>query len=145
MPLVLRGVLRGFGANGIIAESDGQEAFEIVKNGGVDLVICDTLLKTLSGFELCKAIRALDDPDIQFLPLVILTSHTQFGNVLAARDCGSSTVLAKPLVPQRLFDRLLWLTHDKRQMIVAPNYVGPNRRYHDITPPGGERMRYDDA
>ena len=141
---MIRGVLRAFGANGIVTESDGKEALEFIKAGGVDLVICDTVLNSMRGFELCRAVRALDDPEIKFVSFIILSSHTQFGNVIAARDCGANAVLAKPLIPQLLFDRLIWLTKDKRQMIVGPDFVGPDRRYRKETPPDGNCKRHDD-
>lgn len=141
---LLRSVLRSFGANGIVLEDDGKESLELVKGGGVDLVICDAMLKSIRGFDLCKAIRGLENPDLRFLPIILMTSHTQFGNVVSARDCGVSTVLAKPLVPQFLFDRLIGLTHDKRRMVVTPDFVGPDRRFHDTAPPDGNHKRHDD-
>ena len=45
--------------------------------------------------------------------------------VLRARDCGVSVVLAKPVQPAVLFDRLAWLVRDRRAFIDVPANAVP--------------------
>ena len=49
----------------------------------------------------------------------------QAAKVLRARDCGVSVVLAKPVQPAVLFDRLAWLARDRQAFIDVPACAGP--------------------
>jgi two-component system chemotaxis response regulator CheY len=78
---LVRGILRNFGATHIVSETDGQRAFDLAGASLVDMVICDAFLPRLDGFQLCRAIRQDDDQALRFVPVIILTSHTQSQNV----------------------------------------------------------------
>ena len=53
-------------------------------------------------------------------------------------------MIAKPISPKVLLDRLFWLARDKRDFIEADTYVGPDRRFKHLGPPAGSvERRYD--
>lgn len=141
---ILKGILRGFGANHIIQTMSGEAAYSMAQDALVDILICDAFLPTVDGFELCRKIRNTDDQTLRFVPVIVLTSHTQLPNIVKARDCGVSTVLAKPISPKLLFDRLIWLADDPRAFVKAPEYFGPDRRFKDSGPPSTGGRRGDD-
>jgi DNA-binding response OmpR family regulator len=75
----------------------------------------------------------------------LLTGHTQRANVIRARDCGASFVVAKPILPKVLYSRIVWLAKDRRDFIDVESYCGPNRRFQNVGPPEGmEGRRSDD-
>ena len=61
------------------------------------------------------------------------SSVTLFGVV----DAGVSYVVAKPLSPRVLFERLVYIVRDARQFIETPVYAGPDRRVRAMGPPPG--------
>ena len=86
-----------------------------------------------------------DGPEaMRAVPLLLQTGHTQRTNVLRARDCGASVVLAKPVQPTMLFERLGWLARDQRPFISVPSYAGPDRRFQKLGPPDGTAGRRSD-
>ena len=54
-----------------------------------------------------------------------------------ARDCGANFILARPLSPEVLLERILWIAREKRHFISCSSYVGPDRRFHEAGPPVG--------
>lgn len=141
---LVRGILRGFGATHIVSETDGQRAFDLAAASLVDMVICDAFLPRLDGFQLCRAIRQDDDQALRFVPVIILTSHTQSQNVQHARDVGATAVLAKPISPALLHERLQWVAADSRPFVKAPDFLGPERRFRESGPPANGGRRHDD-
>src|SRR5665213_2141524 len=68
-------------------------------------------------------------------------NHTERGAVERARDCGSNIVLAKPVSPQSLLERIIWIAREKRPFVNCGSYMGPDRRFHDTGPPAGVQGR----
>lgn len=141
---LLKGILRGFGVTNVVSENDGKRALAMAEGSLVDIVICDAFLPRLDGFALCRALRQSEEQTLRYVPIVVLTSHTQPRNVERARDAGANTVLAKPISPKLLFDRLATLADDPRAFVKSPNYLGPDRRFHDLGPPKSGGRRHDD-
>jgi len=53
--------------------------------------------------------------------------------------------LKKPVSPQVLFDRILWVARVPRPFIDAGVYVGPDRRFKAEKPPDKNHKRADDS
>ncbi len=126
---LLRGILHAFGARQITTVDNGHAALDLTRHHAYDLIFCDCYLPLLDGFDLVSQVRADNMNQNRYTPILFLTSHTQERNVARARDCGSSFVLAKPISPKQLYDRLLWVAEDPRPYVMAENYVGPDRRF----------------
>jgi len=50
---------------------DGRQAFQMAKDKVPDLIITDTMVPVMNGYELCKAIR--HDKNTQSIPIVVMT------------------------------------------------------------------------
>ncbi len=53
-------------------------------------------------------------------------------------------VVAKPMSPTTLYDRLAWVAFDRRQFIDCPTYFGPDRRFKIEGYPTGVGRRSSD-
>jgi DNA-binding response OmpR family regulator len=137
-------MLRGFGLERQSAVETGAAVKDLVANGGFDLCILEASLPDISGFDVVKWIRRLDNPQIRFIPIIVLTGYTQAHSVVRARDCGANIVLKKPVSPQVLFDRIAWVAKGDRPFIECEAYVGPDRRFKSIGPPDGVGRRSTD-
>ena len=85
----------------------------------------------LDGFDLVKRIRGDYHNPNRHTPVIVLTGHAQARNVERARDCGANLVLAKPISPKMIYDRLLWIAEDPRPFVLSQGYIGPDRRFKE--------------
>ena len=96
-------------------------------------------------FEFVRWIRRSKTDEVRLASVILLTGHTLQDNVARARDCGASFVIAKPITPFVLYERIVWLAKDERSFINTARYVGPDRRFQKMGPPPGlEGRRHDD-
>ncbi len=65
----------------------------------------------------------------------MVAGHTPIDQVEKARDCGANFVVAKPLAPRILLERVVWIAQESRPFVELDSYIGPDRRFHDVGPP----------
>ena len=78
----------------LISASNGREGLEMAKRERPDLVITDLHMPEMSGAELCRAIK--DDPSMNTLPVIILTSDSNPENMAPCHDAGCDAIVKKP-------------------------------------------------
>lgn len=87
---------------------DGVAAVERVCERNYDLVLMDVQMPEMDGLEATRRIRAL--PQRDRLPIIAMTANAFAEDRQACLDAGKSDYLAKPVMPQQLFNCLLhWL------------------------------------
>jgi CheY-like chemotaxis protein len=142
---IMSQTLFGFGVEKIARATTGEEAKAILSKQLVDLVLTDALLSDMSGFDLVKWLRASTLDPNRYTPVLAVTGHTQEAQVLSARDCGAHFVVAKPVTPTVLMERILWVARGGRVFIEAESFVGPDRRFkHEGVPGSGVGRRRED-
>jgi DNA-binding response OmpR family regulator len=78
----------------VIESTDGREALDQIRKALPDLVISDIMMPRLDGIGLCQAIRG--DPQIDFVPVVLLTARASADSRIEGLDEGADAYLAKP-------------------------------------------------
>jgi hypothetical protein len=78
------------------------------------------------------------------MPILIMSSDTREATITGARDVGANMVLAKPLSPASIYDRLAWVAFHPRQFIDTETYFGPDRRFKIEGYAGGVGRRKGD-
>jgi two-component system chemotaxis response regulator CheY len=73
-----------------------------------------------------------------------MTSDTREAAIKTARDVGANMVVAKPMSPASLYDRLAWVAFNPRQFVDSETYFGPDRRFKIEGYPGGVGRRKGD-
>jgi DNA-binding response OmpR family regulator len=141
---ILAQVLMGFGVPGIQRRATADEVMIAVKRESFDLALISSKLKDMSGYDLVMQLRRQEQTSIKHMPIMLVCGHMQLAGVKRARDCGANFVLTKPISPQILFDRIVWLAQDHRQFIEADSYIGPDRRFKAFGPPVGMKGRRAD-
>ncbi|HMB93254.1 MAG TPA: response regulator, partial [Rhodothermales bacterium] len=84
----------------IIEAADGEEALQIARTIPPDLVISDVMMPRLDGFGLVEALRA--DPDLNFVPVLLLTALAEQEDRLAGLELGADAYLTKPFSTEEL-------------------------------------------
>ena len=107
---------------------DAPDAFTEMKERVPDIVITEIEMQPLDGFDFMRLIRRGDDTPNIYMPILVLTGHTERNRILQARDAGATEILAKPVSVALLYDRLGWMVENPRPFIKAKGFVGPDRR-----------------
>lgn len=84
---------------------NGVEALDLLSRQRYDFMLLDLLMPVMSGFETLEAIRA--DPDLQHLPVMVLSTVREERRVREAIGLGISTYMTKPLRPADVSERLV--------------------------------------
>jgi len=86
---------------------DGEEAWQLLlQEPGIDLVITDVQMPRVSGQELLKRIRASEDPHVQSLPVIVMTTAHDSTEKHRAFENGANDFLNKPVDPLELQARI---------------------------------------
>ena len=88
----------------VITASSGKEALEKIATEHPDAVLLDIMMPEMDGFEVLEAIR--ENPDTEELPVIMLTSLSEFEHRAHATLKGSTGYLTKPLVTSQLIEAL---------------------------------------
>jgi len=85
-------------------------------------------------------IRQPDANTNPYVPIIMITGHTEKKRVLAARDAGITEILVKPISAKALYQRIVNVILNPRPFVRTKNYFGPDRR-RSLNPNyvGGER------
>src|SRR6266568_1347706 len=141
MRRILRTLLHGFGARDVYEAEDGAAGLEGFTHYSPDVVLTDWAMPIFDGLELAQMIRQPGANANPYVPIIMLTGHSEKKRVMEARDAGITEFLAKPISATALYQRILNIVATPRPFIrtkayfgpvrrrnVNPNYVGPERR-----------------
>jgi len=130
MQQIVKAVLKSFDVQDVITAAGGQQGLSHVRAYKADIIILDIQLERENGLDILRALRAQDDPNIAFLPVIMLTAHSEVHGVQAARDAGANEFCNKPLVPAALYQRIVSVIEKPRPFVRTRSYFGPDRRRH---------------
>jgi DNA-binding response OmpR family regulator len=75
--------------------ADGEETLHQVKEWQPDLILLDIMMPKISGFEVCKRLRA--DPATRHTGILMITALDQPSDVERAVEAGTDDFLTKPI------------------------------------------------
>lgn len=128
MSAILRTILQGFGVRSIHECRDAETALNNMVAFNPDILLVDLLMGEMDGLELAEHIRNDENSQNKYLPIIMVTGHTERTRVIQAINAGVNEYLAKPVRPVDLFERMISLIERPRRFVRAPGYFGPDRR-----------------
>ena len=81
---------------------NGQKALEAVRTQHPDLVVLDVMLPLVDGFEVCRRLRAEDNP----VPIIMVTARDDDIDKILGLELGADDYLTKPFNPRELVARV---------------------------------------
>ncbi len=84
----------------ILTAKDGLEAWEVLQNEPVDVIILDNVMPKMSGLELCRKIK--QDPRLCQLPVLLVTGKGEQEDKLMGLESGADDYIVKPFDPKEL-------------------------------------------
>lgn len=121
-------ILRGAGFAHVKEASDGAHALDEMKSGIPDIIVCDLTMDPIDGIEFTKTLRTAPDSPGTYIPVIMMTGHTERSKVTAARDAGVNEFVAKPISVKTLLERLVAVIDRPRSFVRSNGYTGPCRR-----------------
>jgi two-component system, chemotaxis family, chemotaxis protein CheY len=128
MRSIVVAILRGVGIVHIKEANDGADALSVMRAGIPDLIIADLNMAPIDGLEFTHMVRTASDSPYPFVPIIMMTGHTERSKVNAARDAGINELVAKPISAKTLLDRIVAVIDRPRPFVKSPSYTGPCRR-----------------
>ena len=138
---IVRTLLHGFGVREVYEAGDGAAGLDAVQNFLPDFIITDWVMPLFDGLEFVQMIRQPDSTLNPYVPIIMLSAHSERHRVLQARDAGVNDFLCKPISAKSLHQRISAILLNPRPFIRATSYFGPDRRRQTSGPAyrGAER------
>ena len=93
---------------------NGKEAFDLFarsEKGEYDAILMDIRMPEMDGLSATAAIRILDHPDAQTIPIIAMTANAFDEDVQRSLQVGMNAHLSKPVEPEHLYvtlEELIW-------------------------------------
>lgn len=130
--------LNAMGVSQVKVAGHGGEAIEwlkLMKNDpmkagilSIDMIISDLEMSPVDGMMLLRWVRRHAESPNRFLPVLMLTSHSDLKRVQEARDMGAHEVLGKPFSVKVLAQKIGGIIEHNRQFVHTKDFFGPDRR-----------------
>ncbi len=145
MRSIVIALLRGLGVNQVTECGDGAQALTMLREQKVDVAIVDFNMTPVDGVMFTQLVRTAADSPNRFLPIIMLTGHTERSRVEEARDAGVTEFIVKPVTARAVISRLESVILRPRPFIQSESYFGPDRRRRDDPAFEGPWRRSGDA
>ncbi|HEY7424495.1 MAG TPA: response regulator [Gemmataceae bacterium] len=93
--------------------SDGEQTLQLVAAWRPDLILLDVMMPRISGFEVCKRLRA--DAATRDIAVLMITALDQPSDVDRAVDAGTDDFLSKPINKTDLLLRVRALLRSRQK------------------------------
>jgi two-component system, OmpR family, alkaline phosphatase synthesis response regulator PhoP len=103
---------------------DGEQTMNLVRTWQPDLILLDVMMPRISGFEVCKRLRA--DPATRDMAVLMVTALDQPSDVEKAVEAGTDDFLSKPINKSELLLRVRSMLRSrqyKRELERALAYI----------------------
>jgi two-component system, OmpR family, alkaline phosphatase synthesis response regulator PhoP len=97
---------------------DGEETLRLIREWKPDLVLLDVMMPRISGFEVCKRLRA--DAATRNVAVIMVTALDQSSDMERAVEAGTDDFLTKPINKTELVLRV-------RNLLQSRNRAEPER------------------
>ncbi len=95
-----------------VEAENGEHALEILKTDQFDVVLMDKNLPGINGDETCRRIR--EDLNLRLLPIIMLTGHHAYQNIISSMQAGANDFICKPFNIHELASRVKNFAANKR-------------------------------
>lgn len=119
--------------NGNIWEGGDMDAISdaVSDPNGPDIVICDVTENTDEACQTFSAIRHNELGTNPFICIIGVAWSPKQALVAKVMGSGADVLVAAPISPSLILDRIEALVHSRKPFVVTSDYVGPDRRFLD--------------
>lgn len=128
MRAIVSAMLKSVGVGSVREVDDGGAALEALRTRPADMAIVDFRMPPMDGVTFTRMIRTGDDSPNPYLPIIMMTGHSEKRRVTEARDAGVTEFVTKPVNAPALLARIEAVIMRPRPFIRSQDYFGPERR-----------------
>lgn len=78
----------------IVTASNGSGALNMVEQTSPDLIILDSIMPGLNGFNVCRRLKT--DEKTRSIPIIMITAFNEIQDKLKAKEAGADDFISKP-------------------------------------------------
>jgi CheY-like chemotaxis protein len=145
MRTLLKSLLHALGLKQVYEAAEGAAGFEVLRERNPDFILTDLSMKPVDGIEFTRQVRGSKDGPNPYIPVIMVTGHTERPRIMAARDAGVTEILAKPITARSLMLRIAQVIDKPRAFVRCGDYFGPDRRRKTPEDYAGPWRRHDDV
>ena len=131
MRAIVGAILGGLGLKDVREARDGEQALQMLRDHPVDIALVDFQMAPMDGVHFTRLIRTGQESPNVYLPIIMMTGHSERSRVCEARDAGVTEFVTKPLTARALALRIGAVVNRPRTFVRTPTYFGPDRRRRD--------------
>lgn len=128
MRAITSAILQSAGIRKIREMPDGSAALEALRADVFDVAIVDFNMFPLDGVEFTRLVRNSPDSPNPYLPIIMMTGHSEKSRVVEARDAGVTEFVVKPITAKAILERMNAVIYKPRPFVKTDGYFGPDRR-----------------
>ena len=144
MRAIASAVLHSADIRNVYEASEGATAFDLLRRHAIDLAIVDFNMFPLDGVTFTRMVRNSADSTNPYLPIIMMTGHSEKVRVYEARDAGVNEFVVKPITAKAILDRIQSVIFHPRPYVKTGGYFGPDRRRTQVPDYRGPRRRRTD-
>lgn len=91
--LLARFMLRPEGYE-VVEAGSGEQCLDVLREGGVDLILLDIRMPGIDGWEVLRRVRA--DPEHRHTPVIMMSAHSSGHTRAEAKRAGCDDYVVKP-------------------------------------------------
>jgi signal transduction histidine kinase/DNA-binding response OmpR family regulator len=121
----------------LVVEQEGNQGIEVAIKDVPDLIISDLMLPGVSGYEICKLLKA--NEITSHIPIILLTAKVDQKSKIEGFESGADAYISKPFDKSELIARIRQLIDSRRQLQLAFQRSGeritstlPEDRHEDV-------------
>ncbi len=116
----------------IVRVASAEEALMLVAESVPDLILSDVMMPGMSGFDLCRKLRA--NPATVMIPVVLITALDARADRIEGINAGASDFLSKPINREEMLARVSSLLelHRARQLLEAERLAAEIGRQDEL-------------
>lgn len=145
MRAIAAAVLHSADIRNVYEAAEGATAFDLLRRHAIDLAIVDFNMFPLDGVEFTRLVRTSPDSPNTFLPIIMMTGHSERTRVYEARDAGVTEFIVKPITAKAVLDRINAVVMRPRAFVKTDDYNGPCRRRRETPDYAGPFRRSCDT
>lgn len=133
MRRIVRSILYGFGIRDVLEAENGATGFDSFLLANPDVVITDLQMPVMDGIRLTALLRKEEWSPNPFVPILMMSVHTERSRITQMWRAGVSDILAKPFAADTLRQRLVTALVSAPDFIEYGDYFGPDRRQKPLS------------
>lgn len=105
----------------VLEAASGREALQAIRAQQPALIVCDVIMKDLSGFDVCQALK--DDPALAGTPIILISGIVNEQVRGRAAAVGAAMILSKPFRATELAEEVVRLLSSRPSVAAAPAWT----------------------